>query len=278
MYFIAVVTRPVLHLSRRRKALFTTLRAALCRITVAGAFLIASSFSVSVFGQGGASITGHVTDPNGANVAGAEVRLHIRSGVRLFARTNRDGVYAFTGLGSGEYLLEVTASGFSTVTGRSVELQSGQTLTSDFQLNVASLNETVVVVSTGTPQRVDEVSKAVSVIEAQEIEARRRLSITDVLRGTPGLRVQQQGSPGALATWRLRGLRSYDTSVLLDGLRVRDASDINGSAVPLLTDLAPIEFDRVEILRGSGSSIYGTNAIGGVVNLVPGAGSGCAAF
>jgi len=62
--------------------------------------------------------------------------------------------------------------------------------------------------------------------------------------------------------------RAFDTAVLLDGLRVRDASDINGAMVPFWPDLVPNDLDRVEVLRGSGSSIYGTNAIGGVINLV----------
>ena len=118
-------------------------------------------------------------------------------------------------------------------------------------------------------QRVDEVSKAVSVVDSQEIEARRQLTLSETLRGIPGLRVQQQGSPGELSTLRLRGQRNFDTAILLDGLRVRDASDINGSAASLISDLVTPSLDRIEILRGSGSSIYGTNAIGGVINLVP---------
>src|SRR5260370_36461322 len=70
------------------------------------------------------------------------------------------------------------------------------------------------------------------------------------------------------------GQRNFDTGVLLDGLRVRDSADINGSALPFITDLTANDLDRVEILRGSGSSIYGTNAIGGVINLVPKTGAG----
>jgi iron complex outermembrane receptor protein len=198
--------------------------------------------------------------------------------VKLLARTDANGVYRFTGLGQGEYILEVAAKGFSTVTSKALHLQNGESQTADFQLNVAALNETVVVVAAGTPQRTDEVSKAVTILEGKEIEERRELSLTEALRGTPGVRVQQQGSPGALTSWRLRGLRNFDTSLLLDGLRIRDASDINGSALPLLTDLVPVGLDRVEVLRGSGSSIYGTNAIGGVVNIVPGTGSGSPRF
>src|SRR5207244_13019709 len=64
----------------------------------------------------------------------------------------------------------------------------------------------------------------------------------------------------------------------LDGLRVREASDINVSAVPFRADLLPTDLDRVEVLRGSGSSIYGTNAIGGAINLVPRTGQGSSHF
>ena len=66
--------------------------------------------------------------------------------------------------------------------------------------------------------------------------------------------------------------------MLLDGLRVRDSADINGSSFPFISDFTPTDLDRVEILRGSGSSIYGTNAIGGVINLVPKPGAGRARF
>jgi vitamin B12 transporter len=90
--------------------------------------------------------------------------------------------------------------------------------------------------------------------------------------------VQQQGSYGALTTIRLRGQRNFDTAILLDGLRVRDASDINGSAVPFMADVLPADLDRIEVLRGSGSSIYGTNAVGGVINLMPKSGQGRPAF
>lgn len=254
------------------------LRSALRLAAMVATLLFLLSLSVGVVGQGGATISGHVTDQNSANVGGADVHLHLRSGVKLFARTNESGVYGFTGLGPGEYILEVAAHGFSTVTGRAVDVKNGQALTADFELAVAALNETVVVIATGTAQRVDEVSKSVTVIDEQEIESKRELTLAETLRGTPGLRVQQQGSPGALTSLRLRGQRNSDTAILLDGLRVRDAADINGSALPFMTDLSPVSLDRVEILRGSGSSIYGTNAIGGVINLVPKTGTGSRHF
>lgn len=257
-----------------------TARAAVLKKLVGSITLLVILFSLSinVLAQNGASITGRVTDEHGARVSGAEVRLRSRAGSKLFARTDEQGVYGFNGLAPGDYILEVTARGFAVQTSEELRVERGQIANSDFTLSVEAVNENVVVVATGTPQRADEVSKAVTVVDDRQIEAKRELTVAEALRGTPGLRVQQQGSYGALASIRLRGLRNYDTAILLDGLRVRDAGDINGSALPFITDILPADLDRVEILRGSGSSIYGTNAIGGVINLVPKTGAGAARF
>ncbi|HEX8887557.1 MAG TPA: TonB-dependent receptor plug domain-containing protein, partial [Pyrinomonadaceae bacterium] len=232
------------------------------------------SLSTNVIAQNGATIKGHVADERGSAIPGAEVRLRSRTGIRLFARTDESGVYAFNGLAPGDYILEITARGFAVLTSEELRVERNESVNRDFQLSIKSLDENVVVVASGTPQRADEVSKAVTLVEDQQIEARHELTLSEALRGTPGLRVQQQGSYGALTSLRLRGQRNYDTAILLDGLRVRDASDINGSALPVITDILPADLDRVEILRGSGSSIYGTNAIGGVINLVPKSGAG----
>ncbi|HEY6187427.1 MAG TPA: TonB-dependent receptor [Pyrinomonadaceae bacterium] len=241
--------------------------------------LMLSLYSASAWAQSaGGVVEGRVTDEHGANVAGAEVRLRSREGLRLFGRTDQNGVYSFSGLGAGDYILEVKARGFAVTTSDSFRVERGETATRDLTLLVAAVNESVTVVATGTPQRADEVSKAVTLLGEEQIEARREISLPEALRGTPGLRVQQQGSPGALTSLRLRGQRNFDSALLLDGLRVRDASDINGSALPFFTDLVPAGVDRVEILRGSGSSIYGTNAIGGVINLAPKTGAGSPRF
>lgn len=224
------------------------------------------------------SITGRVNDENGAAVRGAEVKLRSRTGPELSAITDDQGAYSFRDLLSGDYVIEVRAKGFANFTSSELNLARGQSLTSDAKLSVEAVSESVVVTATGTVQRIDEISKAVSVLDDQAIEARRELTLPESLRGTPGVRIQQQGSIGALTSIRLRGLRTFDTAILLDGLRVRDASDINGSAAVVIPDLLPADLDRVEVLRGSGSSIYGTNAIGGVINLVPKVGAGDSHF
>ncbi len=229
-----------------------------------GILVLASPLAIA---QTTTSIRGHVTDERNANLTGAEVRLIPRSGVTVVAATNADGNFMFGNVLPGDYVLEIKASGFASVT-LPVTVARGQSLTKDVTMLVAAVNETVTVTPSGTTQRVDETSKAVTVIDHQTIETKREISVSESLRGVPGVRVQQQGSPGALTSVRLRGQRPFDTAVLLDGLRVRDAADINGSARPLFADLVPADLDRVEVLRGSGSSIYGTNAIGGVINMV----------
>jgi vitamin B12 transporter len=236
-------------------------------------FTLVLLLSSNLNAQGVTGIQGTVTDEQGGKVVGSQIFLHSPSGIQLSTTTDPSGSFEFRNLKSGAYLIEVKAEGFSVFSSDEIRLDHGQTKQLAIVLSVASINASVVVTATGTVQRADEVAKVVSTLDAREIDAKHKLGLAESLRGTPGLRVQQQGSPGALTTLRLRGQRNFDTAILLDGLRIRDAGDINGSAVSLMSDLVPIEIDRVEILRGSGSSIYGTNAIGGVINIIPESGS-----
>ena len=243
------------------------LRRFLTRAIAVSAFSLL--LSVLSFGQASTSIKGEIVDENGGKVSGADVRLRSRTGVQVSTATANDGAFEFRDLPSGHYLIEVQANGFATFASDEIVVERGQAKQLRLTLKVAGINENIVVTATGTAQRADEVSKVVSLLDSQQIDDKRELALWESLRGIPGVRVQQQGSPGAITSIRLRGQRQYDTAVLLDGLRVRDASDIGGSAASLTSDLVPVAADRLEILRGSGSSIYGTNAIGGVVNIVP---------
>jgi len=226
--------------------------------------------SVAAFGQSAAAvISGSVVDENGGMISGAVVRLTSRTGGQFNAVTDEKGTFALHNLPAGDYLLEAQADGFATYISGATTLERGQAKRVEITLKVDAVSENLVITAAGTPQRADEVSKVVTTLDEEQIEQKHTLNLSETLRGIPGVRVQQQGSPGALSAIRIRGQRTFDTAILLEGLRVRDASDIGGSAASLTTDLVPVSTDRVEILRGAGSSIYGTNAIGGVVNLVP---------
>jgi len=147
-----------------------------------------------------------------------------------------------------------------------VKVSAGQTQTLD--LTVLPIVTAQVTISSGTAKPVDEISKSVSILDGEEIENRNEQTLVDTLRTVPGFRVQQSGGFGRVATIKTRGLRNQDTAILLDGQRFRDVTAITGDASPFLGDLMSTEVGKIEVLRGSGSSLYGTNAIGGVVNVL----------
>lgn len=241
------------------------------------ALLAAACLPASAWAQQqGATLSGRVTDPQGAGLPGAGVRLHerARTQARLSTVTDASGAYRFERLAPGEYIVEVEARGFAPGAAQPVTLAREEASTLDVRLEVAGVAAEVVVTASDTPQTVDEVSKAVRVVTRREIEERDEATLTDALTTVPGLRVQQLGGPGSLVSVKTRGLRNQDTSVLIDGLRFRDPAAPEADATSLLSDIQVTDSGRVEVLRGSGSSLYGTNAIGGVVNVVTDEGGG----
>jgi iron complex outermembrane receptor protein len=224
----------------------------------------------------GASIAGRVTDPAGAALRGATVTLYARGRTQLRLSTGTDdaGAYRFERLAPGEYIVEAEAAGFARASAHVVTVARGEHASLDFSLEVAGVSTEVVVTAADSPQTVDEVSKAVNVVGRREIEDRDEPTVAEALRTVPGLRVQQLGGPGSLTSIKTRGLRSQDTSVLVDGLRFRDPAAAQGDATSFLSDFTVTDAGRVEVLRGSGSSLYGTNAVGGVVNVVTDEGGG----
>ena len=225
--------------------------------------------------SGTTTITGHVKDPQGAHLPGATVTLYGRERTfSLTTTTDSTGRYRFDRLAPGEYLVEAEAEGFASASAKQVSVERGQEATLDIPLELSGVRSTVVVTASDTPQSVDEVSKAVTVVDRQEIDERDESAIAESLRTVPGLRVQQLGGPGSFTSIKTRGLRNEDTAVLIDGLRFRDAASPQGDASGFLEDLIVTDVSRVEVLRGSGSSLYGTNAIGGVINLVTDEGGG----
>jgi vitamin B12 transporter len=226
--------------------------------------------------QQGASIAGRVTDARGASVAGAAVTLYARgrTQMRLSTATDAAGSYTFERLAPGEYIVEAEAEGFAPSAALTVTVARDGRASLDVRLEVAGVSTQVVVVAADSPQTVDEVSKATAVVGRREIEERDEPTVAEALRTVPGLRVQQLGGPGSLTSIKTRGLRSQDTSVLIDGLRFRDPAAAQGDATSFLADFTVTDAGRVEVLRGSGSSLYGTNAVGGVVNVVTDEGGG----
>jgi vitamin B12 transporter len=113
---------------------------------------------------------------------------------------------------------------------------------------------------------------AIHVIPADELAAWGSRSVADVLRGSPGLDITEQGGVGGLSNASIRGAAQGQTLVLVNGIRVGDPAGIAGEFDFNALPLANIE--RIEVLRGPQSALYGSDAMGGVINIITKVGSG----
>jgi vitamin B12 transporter len=132
--------------------------------------------------------------------------------------------------------------------------------------------ESVVVSATRIATPVDQVASAITVIDASDIDRRQERSLPDVLADAPGLNLVQTGGEGGQTSIFMRGTNSNHVKVLVDGIDVSDPSKPNGAFDPGTFNSADIA--RVEVLRGPQSGLYGSDAIGGVVNIITKEGKG----
>ena len=124
----------------------------------------------------------------------------------------------------------------------------------------------VVVSATKTATPALEVANSVSVIDSSEIADRNAFNVADLLKDQYGVYVAQQGSPGALESIFLRGGNSNHTLVLIDGIEMNMPNDPSNTFD--FSDLATDNIERIEILRGPQSILYGSDALAGVINVV----------
>jgi vitamin B12 transporter len=132
--------------------------------------------------------------------------------------------------------------------------------------------ETIVVTATRTPQPLDRTGAAMFVIGGDDLRTQQIDVLTDILAETPALTVNRNGGTGQTTSISIRGAETGQTLVLVDGVRINDPSSVDDQAV--LGDLLVNSIDRVEILRGPQSTLYGSDAIGGVVNVLTRRGGG----
>ena len=136
--------------------------------------------------------------------------------------------------------------------------------------------ETIVVTATRIPTPELQVASSISVITADDIAVRQIQTLSDVLKDVPGLNVIQTGGPGGQTSLFMRGTNSNHTKVLVDGIDVSDPSSPTGTFD--FGQFPSQDIQKVEILRGPQSGLYGSDAIGGVINIITQSGSGPAQF
>ncbi len=121
----------------------------------------------------------------------------------------------------------------------------------------------MVVTATRTAQTQDQTLTALTVIDRADIERLQPSSVADLLRRTPGMSIASNGGPGEATSLFLRGTESDHVLVLVDGIKLGSAT----SGTAAIQDIPVDQIERIEIVRGPFSSLYGSEAIGGVIQI-----------
>ena len=136
--------------------------------------------------------------------------------------------------------------------------------------DVAAMGDTrvadVVVTATRSPQTLERIGSSVTVLDEGDIREDQSITLVDLISRTPGVSATRNGGPGSVTSVYVRGAESYHTVVVIDGVRLNDPATTRGGAS--FANLLVGDAARVEILRGAQSTLWGSQAIGGVVNIV----------
>jgi iron complex outermembrane receptor protein/vitamin B12 transporter len=216
----------------------------------------------SASAQDAGSVSGTVDDPLGARLNGATVKL-VRDG-RVVSETSSDteGQFLFEPVPSGRYRIEASASGFRT---RLIEpfFVRGSRVTVDVPLPIGPLETEVTVTAAATHVLPSQVGAAVTVLDAETLEAIGKADVLDALRLVPASSVVQTGGRGGTTSLFVRGGNSNFTKLLVDGI---PANDIGGALDLASYSMAGVE--RVEVLREANTVVAGTDALAGLVSVV----------
>lgn len=207
-------------------------------------------------------LSGRVVDPQSRPVAGAAVVAVGKTSAPLSTRTDIDGRFSFSGLADGSYDITATAPG---LVGEAHTVTVGGTSSAsvDISLRISAIDEALVVSASQVDQPLSRVADSVTIITGDDIRARQLTSLGAALRTVPGFTVALSGGPGTVTSLFPRGGESDFTLVLVDGVRANSfGGGIDLSQVPVS------EIERIEVVRGPQSAIYGADAIGGVVQVI----------
>jgi outer membrane receptor protein involved in Fe transport len=224
---------------------------------------IMAFLSVAAVGQT-ARLQGVVDDQNKAAVSGAVVILrNVRTGEERTAVTNAEGAFAFDLTGdAAAYEVTVSARGFGSSTR---QLTAADTSLS-ISLAPGPVSAEVTVTATRTQILTSETAVAVSVLDREEIDRKLVNTVGDLFRTLPGTSTVNEG--GFQVRPRIRGLDSNRVLILVDGERLNNSrtSTAQSGIETGIVDISQVE--TVEIARGSGSVLYGTDALAGTINII----------
>jgi outer membrane receptor for ferrienterochelin and colicins len=231
------------------------------------AFLTAvfvAAFAPASFAQ--STLSGVIRDGSGAVVPGATIIVRQQgSSFERLVESGRDGRFSVATIDAGDYLLDVIAQGFAVARSAvRVPSDTGVAIT----LTPAPVVETVQIVSASRQEELREsLNTNVNVLSRRRIEESGSQTVAEALRELPGV-VSRRGSETAGAAGeQIQGIDSRQVLVLLDGQPVAGARGIKRGVINL--DRQSVgRIEQVEVVKGAASALYGSDAIGGVINLI----------
>ena len=208
-----------------------------------------------------ADAKGRAVDPEGRPIANAEIVL-VGAAAPIRTKSGADGSFTIGGLGPGRYFISANAPGLAAQP-LPIDVTANGIDAIELVLRISAINETLVVSAAQIDQPLSRTPDSVTVIGGAEIEAKQQYTLGAALRSVPGLTLQQSGGAGSLTSLFTRGGESDYTLVLVDGVRVNAfGGGLDLSQVPLQ------DVERIEVVRGSQSALYGADAIGGVIQII----------
>ena len=220
--------------------------------------------------QGG-TLSGRVTNTDDSRpLDRAVIRVLLPNGAAIASGSTRtDGTYQLAGIPPGTYEVRFAAVGFSAQIREGVAIQAGQTTTADAALSLQAVRLEDVSVSTVSrePEKKTDAPAAVFTVSRTEVEERPALTVTDHLKGFPGVDISQGGLVQANVVGR--GFNNIFSGALLTLIDYRYAAvpslRVN---VPTFFPLTSEDIETVEFVLGPGAALYGPNAAGGVLNIL----------
>ncbi|HEX6160793.1 MAG TPA: TonB-dependent receptor [Thermoanaerobaculia bacterium] len=229
------------------------------RLASAIALIFLASLSSAQTPAATATIHGRVTAAHGAAVTDATVTLvELRRSVRAAA----DGTYRFENIPAGHYHVLADSNRFGSTVGEA-DVAAGSTRQVDIVLDPAVHSEAIVVSASTDQRAASEVYQPIEVVTEQEIAERLQPTLGETLNAEPGVNSTYFG-PGSSRPI-IRGLGSDRIRILQDGVGTGDASSISPDHA---VSLDPASAEQIEVLRGPATLLYGSNAVGGVVNVL----------
>lgn len=227
-----------------------------CRGALLSIFFL---FASAAFAQQTASLTGTVKDPAGRPVAGAVVTL---IELNRNIATSAEGRFAFPALPAAHYHLRAERRGYGIATGEA-DLSAGGARDVEIVINATIHAEEIVVTGSADSRLASEVYQPIDVMDADELSARIQPTLGETLNEMPGVTSTFFGAGSSRPV--IRGLGADRIRVLEDGVGTGDVSNISPDHAVAVD---PANAEQIEIVRGPATLLYGSNAIGGAVNVI----------